>query len=58
MSLSLEDLMNVEFYSASKKLESLSGATAHATMDELEAELERLERAPRAFRAELVEGAA
>ncbi len=28
MSLSLEDLMNVEFYSASKKLEPLSGATA------------------------------
>ncbi len=28
MNLSLEDLMDVEFYSASKKLESLSGATA------------------------------
>ncbi len=28
MSLSLEDLMNVEFYSASKKLENLSGAAA------------------------------
>ncbi len=28
MNLSLEDLMNVEFYSASKKLEPLSGATA------------------------------